>query len=124
LINNVSTIMGAQTNDSNKGMQEYPMKVSDYKARVREQVGAAFLGRALELYPPDYENLVRNVHTVGSIGSDSMLCWIRRRTDLVNRHNPGKAFMYRFNYCISPIRSAVPTLIGMTTQPGRAMKTR
>merc|ERR1712232_1108821 len=84
-----------------------------------QQVGSEFLKRALELYPPDYENLVQNVHTIGSLSSDSNLCEIRRRTDLVNKHNPGRAFMYRFNYWYqsNPKCSSDPNWHDNTTGP-------
>jgi len=97
-INNFSMIMGANTNDSNKGMQEYPLKVKKYEASVLEIVGQHFLERALALYPPNHDHLVQNLHILGSINSDHMLCGVRQRISLVNKHLPGKAFMYRFNY--------------------------
>jgi carboxylesterase type B len=119
LINNVSVLMGAQTNDSNKGLVEYAMKVEDYEASIRGIVGRRLEKHALALYPPDYRNLVQNVHTLGSAQSDDTLCGIRRRVDLVNQKNPGRAFMYRFNYWYqsNPKCSADPNYHDNTTGP-------
>jgi carboxylesterase type B len=118
-INDVAVIMGAQTNDSNKELVEYPMKVKDYEASVFQRVGLKNVKKALELYPPDARNLVQNVHTLGSFNSDAQLCNVRRRVDLVNRHNPGKGFMYRFNYWYqsNPKCSADPKYHDNTTGP-------
>lgn len=119
LINDVGVIMGAQTNDSNKDLVEYPMKVKDYEASVFQRVGRQHAKQALELYPPDNRNLVQNVHTLGSLNSDAQLCNVRRRVDLVNRYNPGRGFMYRFNYWYqsNPKCSADPNYHDNTTGP-------
>lgn len=116
-INNFSVIMGSNTNDSNKGLVEYPMPVVNYTASVQRVVGRKFLRRALALYPPDYKSLVQNVHTLGSLNSDQMLCGVRNRVNLVNRRLPGKAFMYRFNYWYqsNPKCSADPNFHNGTT---------
>ena len=42
-INNFSVMMGALTNDSNKGLVEYPMRVPAYEARVAAIVGLSSL---------------------------------------------------------------------------------
>eukprot|EP01065_Artemidia_motanka_P002757 TRINITY_DN11304_c1_g1_i1.p1 TRINITY_DN11304_c1_g1~~TRINITY_DN11304_c1_g1_i1.p1 ORF type:complete len:576 (+),score=181.59 TRINITY_DN11304_c1_g1_i1:95-1729(+) len=97
-INDVSVMMGAQTNDSNKGLIDHPMTVADYEKSVEEIVGKEHLAQALSLYPADSGNLVQNPHILGSVNSDAMLCGLRRRLSLVNKKNHGKAFMYRFNY--------------------------
>eukprot|EP00930_Biecheleria_cincta_P038024 TRINITY_DN26124_c0_g1_i1.p1 TRINITY_DN26124_c0_g1~~TRINITY_DN26124_c0_g1_i1.p1 ORF type:complete len:565 (-),score=76.23 TRINITY_DN26124_c0_g1_i1:258-1952(-) len=118
-INNFSVIMGAQTNDSNKDLVEHPMNVNTYRRSVLETVGRRFLDRALKLYPPESKNLVQNVHTLGSLSSDRMLCGIRWRVNLVNKHVPGKAFMYRFNYWYqsNPKCTADPNYHDNTTGP-------
>ena len=41
---------------------------------------------------------LRNVHQLGNVESDQMLCSLRRRATLFNRARPGRAFAYRFDY--------------------------
>jgi len=119
LVNNMSAIMGAQTNDSNKELVEYDMSVRKYKASVLQRVGLRWLRRALQLYPPASKELKQNVHTLGRINSDAMLCDIRRRVSLVNHQIPGGAFMYRFNYWYQSNSrcTADPNFHGNTTGP-------
>jgi len=118
-INNFSLIMGALTNDSNKGLEPYPVSVKKYEASVKEQVGSKLLAKALELYPPDHQNLVQNSHILGSLSTDSMLCGIRQTLSGVNKHLPGQAFMYRFNwwYQSNPKCSSDPNWHDNTTGP-------
>jgi len=106
-INPVSVIMGAQTNDTFRELSKQftgpdgqlrPLAAGDYAKMVYAQVGGQFFKEALAMYPADSVHLVRNVQRLGSIGSDKMMCGIRRRVSLVNKVHPGRAFMYRFNW--------------------------
>lgn len=110
-INRVAVIMGAQTNDSNKELlKDYedefgillPLTARAFKQHVAQEVNATFVDEVLALYPATegipFIGSVKNVHTLGSIQTDRMLCGARRRLSLVNKVMPGKAWMYRFNY--------------------------
>mmetsp|Transcript_80127 Transcript_80127/g.221588 ORF Transcript_80127/g.221588 Transcript_80127/m.221588 type:complete len:291 (+) Transcript_80127:2-874(+) len=106
-INPVSVIMGAQTNDTFRELSKQfvgpdgnlrPLAAKDYVRMVSIEVGGNFLKEALRLYPADAADSVRNVQLLGSIGSDRMMCSIRRRVSLVHNVRPGHAFMYRFNW--------------------------
>eukprot|EP01062_Namystynia_karyoxenos_P052432 TRINITY_DN4199_c5_g1_i1.p1 TRINITY_DN4199_c5_g1~~TRINITY_DN4199_c5_g1_i1.p1 ORF type:complete len:575 (+),score=224.82 TRINITY_DN4199_c5_g1_i1:87-1727(+) len=118
-INELSVMMGAQTNDSNKGLVERKVTVKEYEASLLALVGRDNLPAALKLYPADAGNLVQNVHTLGSASSDEMLCGIRRRVSQVNKVVPGRAFMYRFNYWYqsNPKCTADPNWHDNTTGP-------
>jgi len=118
LINPVNVMMGAQTNDTFRTLsQEFlgtdgrlqPLSAKAYTKRLAAVVGTA-LPRALELYPVAHDDLVQNVHRLGSVTSDRMLCGIRQRVSLVNKFHPGHAYMYRFNwfYQSNPNCSAEP----------------
>eukprot|EP00755_Sulcionema_specki_P017121 Sspe_Gene.63650::Locus_36743_Transcript_1_1_Confidence_1.000_Length_1737::g.63650::m.63650 len=105
-VNDISVILGAQTNDSfrdiskqyMKGGKIAPLSVSDYEHSAGRSVPSSMVGQLLDLYPADHTDLTQNVHSLGRISSDSMLCSIRRRASIANQHLPGKVFVYRFNY--------------------------
>jgi len=118
-INPFNVIMGAQTNDTFREISKQfitsagvlrGLPVLLYKAAVLQQVGRRHLTRALALYPPDHNDTVQNVHRLGSVSSDKMLCSVKRRVSLVNRIKPASAFMYRFNwwYQSNPACTAEP----------------
>mmetsp|Transcript_85525 Transcript_85525/g.151363 ORF Transcript_85525/g.151363 Transcript_85525/m.151363 type:complete len:572 (-) Transcript_85525:87-1802(-) len=119
MINPVNVIMGAQTNDTFRTLsQEFtgsdgrlqPLHAAAYEMRLAAMVGIKALPRALKLYPVAHDDLVQNVHSLGSAASDRMLCGIRQRVSLVNKILPGRAYMYRFNwfYQSNPNCSAEP----------------
>jgi len=45
-----------------------------------------------------FQQSPRNVHQLGNVESDQMLCGIRRRASWFNQAQPGFAFAYRFDY--------------------------
>jgi len=116
-VNNCSIVLGAQTNDSQLFLfrdytadDDEPQPNDDptgdlknlsdvaYAIAVEQETGARFLTEALELYPPTVHKSIANVHQLGRVESDSMLCSARQRARLFDRAHPGRAFTYRFNY--------------------------
>jgi len=106
-INPVNVIIGAQTNDTLRELSKQyigpdgklrPLAAGDVAKSLFAQVGGRYIKEALALYAPDAADSVRNVQLLGSIGSDRMMCGIKRRVSLVNKVRPGRAFMYRFNW--------------------------
>mmetsp|Transcript_7392 Transcript_7392/g.18637 ORF Transcript_7392/g.18637 Transcript_7392/m.18637 type:complete len:602 (-) Transcript_7392:202-2007(-) len=116
LVHDVTVVLGAQTNDSNlflfrsftkDGLNQpndhpdgalQPLAPIAYKASLLGTVGRHFLAEALKLYPVNTEDLVMNVHQLGNIESDHGHCSNRQRASMLNRANPGRAFLYRFDY--------------------------
>eukprot|EP00746_Dinoflagellata_sp_MGD_P166375 gnl/MRDRNA2_/MRDRNA2_96211_c0_seq1.p1 gnl/MRDRNA2_/MRDRNA2_96211_c0~~gnl/MRDRNA2_/MRDRNA2_96211_c0_seq1.p1 ORF type:complete len:597 (-),score=102.44 gnl/MRDRNA2_/MRDRNA2_96211_c0_seq1:186-1976(-) len=116
MINNVTVVIGAQTNDSNLFLfQSYtkqglaqpndhpdggltPLSPRKYRASVLASVGARHFKKAMQLYPPYRWNHIMNVHQLGNIEADQMHCQNRQRASLLNHFHPGRAFTYRFDY--------------------------
>ena len=120
----VAVVLGSQTNDSFLFLSEeytrgnasqpnnatdgelLPINASEYVAQVSYELGDAErqdVDDALRLYPPADERdpakgSIRNVHSLGRMESDRMSCGLRRRAALLHKANPGRAFVYRFNY--------------------------
>ena len=117
----VGFLAGAQTNDSNRELfpsyedasgDLMPLSAARYAAAVADDVGAANADTVLALYPPvraaetagATADLRLNVHSLGRISSDRMLCSAARRLRYFGRGNSGgngtarAAFLYRFNY--------------------------
>jgi len=128
LVNNATIVLGAQTNDSNLFLfRDYtkdgldqpndhpdgalkPLSAMEYGAQLFIRVGPKFVAKALDLYPADAADGIRNVHQLGNVESDQMLCGIRRRASWFNQARPGRAFAYRFDYWYTgnPNCTAVP----------------
>lgn len=116
MVNDATIVLGAQTNDSylflfrshtKDGLDQpndhpdgalKPISVMAYGAEVLARVGPKFVKQALKLYPPDSTDGIKNVHQLGNVESDQMLCGIRRRASWFNQARPGSAFAYRFDY--------------------------
>lgn len=128
LVNDATVVLGAQTNDSNlflfrshtkAGLDQpndhpdgalKPLLPEAFAGLVGAMVGPRMRQEALHVYPPDEDNHVMNVHQLGNMQSDQMHCNARHRASLLNRANPGRAFLYRFDYWYmsNPSCSAVP----------------
>jgi len=127
-VNNVTIVLGSQTNDSNlflfrsytKDGLDQPNDRPDgalrslpplaYDAAMLALVGPGLVKEALHLYPVDKVDHVRNVHLLGSAQSDRGHCSARRRASLFGAVRPGRAFTYRFDYWYTgnPNCTAVP----------------
>eukprot|EP00038_Savillea_parva_P018298 m.22930 g.22930 ORF g.22930 m.22930 type:complete len:607 (-) comp4044_c0_seq1:182-2002(-) len=116
-VNNCSVIFGAQTNDSQLFLfRDYTIdddepqpnddptgdleNMTDIKfiEQLVMMTGADYLAEALHIYKPTHHHSVYNVHQLGRVESDQMLCEARRRAKQFDRARPGRARVYRFNY--------------------------
>eukprot|EP00435_Cladocopium_sp_Y103_P073303 s106_g43.t1 len=121
MVNDATIVLGAQTNDSNlflfrshtkdgldqpndhpdgalKPARQTTLSYGVRCAEVLTRVGPKFVKQALKLYPADSKDGIKNVHQLGNVESDQMLCSIRRRASWFNQARPGFAFAYRFDY--------------------------
>eukprot|EP01060_Flectonema_neradi_P004162 TRINITY_DN12731_c1_g2_i1.p1 TRINITY_DN12731_c1_g2~~TRINITY_DN12731_c1_g2_i1.p1 ORF type:complete len:563 (+),score=115.79 TRINITY_DN12731_c1_g2_i1:152-1840(+) len=108
-INEISVIMGAQTNDSMRGMMKVkefvnpdgtlkPLSPILYRVTAGEAAPLKFHERLFSLYPPTETASAQNVQMLGSITSDKSLCSTRRTCNAINKKLSLRVFMYRFNY--------------------------
>eukprot|EP00754_Rhynchopus_humris_P036428 Rhum_TRINITY_DN18562_c0_g1::Rhum_TRINITY_DN18562_c0_g1_i1::g.167648::m.167648/K03927/CES2; carboxylesterase 2 len=107
-LNNISVMIGFNTNDSMKMIAPMYMNKSgtglrdvtreEYLTFLRQTVPASLFSEAAQVYPPLCDNCTLNVDRIGSVSTDSQLCSARRALSSINEKLPGKAFMYRFDW--------------------------
>ena len=105
-VNNISVIMGAQTNDTMRELMKLytkhdgtirPISSIEFRILAGEAAPRQFHERLFDLYTPTTTASVTNVQLLGSVTSDKSLCASRRTCNEINKQL-GKVFMYRFNY--------------------------